>query len=62
MANVASPASAREETLLKDPESVALRCGCDVHASDVSHDVADCLERQADELAYSHELRWESGG
>jgi hypothetical protein len=44
-----------------DANYLELRCGCAVHRSDVSHDVTECLERQADELAYRHELRWESG-
>jgi hypothetical protein len=45
----------------RDADYLELRCGCEVHRSDVSHDIADCLERQADELAYRHELRGESG-
>jgi hypothetical protein len=30
--------------------SQVLRCGCEVHPSEM-HDVDDCLERQADDLA-----------
>jgi hypothetical protein len=33
-----------------------LPCGCEVHPSD-SHDIDDCLEQQADELAYEEDLR-----
>jgi hypothetical protein len=35
-----------------------LPCGCEVHPSD-SHDIDDCLEQQADELAYEEDLRHE---
>jgi hypothetical protein len=43
-----------------DADYLELRCGCTVHRSDVSHDVDDCVVRQADEAAYRHELRGES--
>jgi hypothetical protein len=39
-------------------EAVEVRCGCQVHPSEL-HDIDDCLEAQADELAYWEDLRHE---
>jgi hypothetical protein len=39
-------------------EAIEVRCGCQVHRSDL-HDIDDCLEAQADELAYWEDLRHE---
>jgi hypothetical protein len=41
-------------------EFVELRCGCAIYPSDTRHDVDDCLEQQADELAYEEDLRHQS--
>jgi hypothetical protein len=38
--------------------AIEVRCGCQVHRSDL-HDIDDCLEAQADELAYWEDLRHE---
>jgi hypothetical protein len=42
--------------------AMMLRCGCTVYPADL-HDVDDCLEAQADELAYLEDLhhsgQWE---
>jgi hypothetical protein len=35
--------------------SQILRCGCEVHPSETTHDVDDCCERQADDLAAREE-------
>lgn len=41
---------------LADRPTETLRCGCDVYPVDL-HEVDDCLEAWADEVAYQEELR-----